>query len=130
MNGQSLSWQERKILEEIETDLRADRQLDSELSGMRLRRHRRAAFALLGRGPRGRPASDRGQEPREPGHGPLPGRLVLLLACCSIGLFCLAVEVRTAAVLALLVLVWVVALTVLIHRRARPGAARPPGERQ
>lgn len=102
MNGPPLSWQERKILEEIEADLRLDRDLDSELSGMHVTRFRRAGFALRGWGrSRARAA------------------LLLLLLAASLALLGVAVAAPRSAVLVPAILVWMLTVTALLNHRAR-----------
>lgn len=99
MNGPPLSSQERRILEEIEADLRTDRDLDRELSGMRMKPLRRAGYAV--------------QVWRRD-----PAVLRLLLILGSVALLCLAIIVRMPVVLVPAVVVWVVGVTML-GRRAR-----------
>ncbi len=101
MNGLPLSSQEQRILEEIEADLRLDRDLDSALSGMRMRRFRRAGFAL-----------------REWGRGWARVGLLLLVGC-SFALLGLAVAVPRSSVLVPAVLVWMLTVTALLNRKPR-----------
>ena len=100
MNGPPLSSQERRILEEIEADLRTDRDLDSALSGMRMTLLRRARCAA-----------------QSWGRDPVVLRLLLILG--SVGLLCLAIVVRASVILVPAVVLWVVGVSVLLRRNAR-----------
>ncbi|QMU71324.1 DUF3040 domain-containing protein [Streptacidiphilus sp. P02-A3a] len=102
MNGPPLSWQEQKILEEIETELRTDRDLDSELSAMRVTPLRRARFAL-----------------REWGRSRARVVLLLLSVAASLALLGLAVAAPRSVVLVPAVLVWMLTVTTLLNHGVR-----------
>ncbi|MER7667093.1 DUF3040 domain-containing protein [Kitasatospora sp. NPDC096128] len=113
MDGPALSGRERRLLEEIESDLRQDTRLDRKLSTMGAKRPSRFRGALRGAGRR-IPA------------GVLVTALVMTAICAGIGVRTPAVAVLTA-----LGVVWAasvaasVAATVLLRRRR--GASRGDG---
>ncbi|MFJ2581595.1 hypothetical protein [Kitasatospora aureofaciens] len=106
MDGPALSGRERRLLEEIESDLRQDTRLDRKLSTMGAKRPGRVGAAL------------RGAVRRVPA-GVLLTALVMTAICLSVG-----VRTPTVAVLTALGVVWAasvtvaVAATLLLRRRA------------
>jgi hypothetical protein len=119
MDGPTLSGWEKRILTEIESDLRADQRLDHELSTMRRAGWHRVDDVLAGIA-----------------HVPLA--VVALLATVSAALVPIGLRVGSAHLLLLFALVWVPSLALLLVRaghgliarrqakRARTSAGRPP----
>ncbi|MGW2377851.1 MULTISPECIES: hypothetical protein [Kitasatospora] len=113
MDGPALSGWERRLLEEIESDLRQDTRLDRKLSTMGAKRPNRVLGVL-----------------RATGHRISTGVLLTVLVMTSI---CLGIGVRTptTAVLVALGVVWAasvtaaVAATELLRRRRGGGGAEP-----
>ncbi|MFF4815843.1 hypothetical protein ACFY2K_14800 [Kitasatospora sp. NPDC001309] len=109
MDGPALSGWERRLLEEIESDLRQDTRLDRKLSTMGAKRPNRFLDALRGVG-------------RRISVGVLLTVLVMTSICVGIG-----VRTPTTAVLTALGVVWAasvaasVAATALLRRRRAPG---------
>ncbi|MER7753216.1 hypothetical protein [Kitasatospora sp. NPDC097643] len=126
MDGPALSGWERRLLEEIESDLRQDTRLDRKLSTMGAKPPSRVRGVLHAAG-------------RRMSAGVLLTALVMSVICISIG-----VRTPTTAVLTALGVVWAAsvaaaaAATVLLRRRTarrdrgEPGAAPPaePDERR
>ncbi|MFF2046011.1 hypothetical protein ACFVVX_36875 [Kitasatospora sp. NPDC058170] len=117
MDGPALSGRERRLLDEIEGDLRQDARLDRRLSTMGAKRPSRFRGTL------------RGLARRIPS-GVVMTALVLSAICLSIG-----VRTPTAPVLTALALVWAfgvavsVGVVVLLRRRRTGGHERGgPGE--
>ncbi|MFJ8473428.1 hypothetical protein [Kitasatospora sp. NPDC094011] len=110
MDGPALSGRERRLLEEIESDLRQDTRLDRKLSTMGVNPPNRFRAALRGVG-------------RRVSAGVLLTALVMTSLCVAIG-----VRTPTTAVLTALGVVWAatvaasVAATVLLRRRRERGA--------
>ncbi|MDY0810866.1 hypothetical protein [Kitasatospora purpeofusca] len=111
MDGPALSWSERRKLNEIENDLRADRELERELTGMRLSARRQTAYAL--------DALRR-----------IPAVAQSLLVVTSVGLLAAAVRLRPSGALVLFGLVWAVTLAVLAAHAAHRWHRRHPRERE
>ncbi|MGA5820078.1 hypothetical protein ACPC54_19700 [Kitasatospora sp. NPDC094028] len=120
MDGPALSGWERRLLAEIESDLRQDTRLDRKLSTMGAKRPSRIVGALCGVG-------------RSVGRrltaGVVLTALVMTAICLSIG-----VRTPTTAVLAALGVVWAasvaaaVAASALLRRRAGRRPAAPESE--
>ncbi|WP_153471137.1 hypothetical protein [Streptomyces kaniharaensis] len=116
MDGPALSGWERRLLEEIESDLRQDTRLDRKLSTMGAKRPGRVGTAL------------RGVARRVPG-GVVLTALVMTAICLSVGL-----RTPTVAVAIALSVVWAASVTVAaaatVLLRRRSGARhRDPLER-
>ncbi|MEU9080042.1 hypothetical protein ACFYUY_35680 [Kitasatospora sp. NPDC004745] len=120
MDGPALSGWERRLLEEIESDLRQDARLDRKLSTMGAKRPSRFRGVLRG-------------VARRVSAGVVTTALLMAAICLTVG-----VRTPTAAVLIALGVVWTASVAVamavaaLLRRRAagrEPGdgsAARPP----
>ncbi|MEU6972144.1 hypothetical protein AB0A71_31365 [Kitasatospora aureofaciens] len=115
MDGPALSGWERRLLEEIESDLRQDTRLDRKLSTMGAKPPNRVLRALHAAG-------------RRISAGVLLTVLVMTSICLSIGM-----RTPTTAVLVALGVVWSasvaasVAATELLRRRRGAGRAEPDG---
>ncbi|QEU98241.1 DUF3040 domain-containing protein [Streptomyces viridifaciens] len=111
MDGPALSGWERRLLEEIESDLRQDTRLDRKLSTMGAKPPNRALRALHAAG-------------RRISAGVLLTVLVMTSICLGIGM-----RTPTTAVLVALGVVWAasVAATELLRRRRGAGRAEPAG---
>ncbi|MFI6154856.1 DUF3040 domain-containing protein [Kitasatospora sp. NPDC051170] len=113
MDGPALSGWERRLLEEIESDLRQDTRLDRKLSTMGAKRPSRVRKALRGVG-------------RRLTAGVVLTALVTTAICLSIG-----VRTPTTAVLTALGVVWAASVTAavvaseLLRRRRRAEATDP-----
>ncbi|MER7705710.1 hypothetical protein ABTX81_22810 [Kitasatospora sp. NPDC097605] len=105
MDGPGLSSRERRILAEIEGDLRADRRLDQRLRTMR--------FVLPGRVGGAMEAAARAS-----------GSVLALLTALSLGLLLVSATLHTAVALALFSVVWLATGVLLVARRVRTGPQR------
>jgi hypothetical protein len=105
MDGPTLSGREKRILEEIENDLRADGRLDRELSTMRPAGPARVGRILLAIG-----------------HVPLTA--VALLTALSIALVPVGATVRSAQTLLLFGVIWALTLVLLLARVSHRLVAR------
>ncbi|GAA1384151.1 hypothetical protein GCM10009639_05330 [Kitasatospora putterlickiae] len=105
MDGPGLSSRERRILAEIEGDLRADRRLDQRLRTMR--------FVLPGAPGRALDAAAR-----------VPGSVLALLTALSVGLLLVGATVHTAVALTLFSVVWLPTVVLLSARGLRTRSHR------
>ncbi|MER6397314.1 hypothetical protein ACFWA9_34045 [Kitasatospora sp. NPDC059973] len=113
MDGPALSGRERRLLEEIESDLRQDARLNRRLSTMGVKRPGRVRGGLSRLWHR-LPA------------GVVMTALVMSAICLSIGVRTPTVPVLTAVVLVWTVSVAVAAVVALLLRRRRRAAGIPP----
>jgi hypothetical protein len=111
MDGPTLSGREKRILEEIENDLRADGKLDRELSTMRPAGPARVVRILL--------AIDH-----------VPFTAVALLTALSIALVPVGTTVRSAQTLLLFGAIWALTLVLLLARVSRRLVARRRAKRE
>ncbi|MFF1905220.1 hypothetical protein [Kitasatospora sp. NPDC058218] len=112
MDGPALSGRERRLLEEIESDLRQDSRLDRRLSTMGVKQPGRVRVGLRRAGRRLPP-------------GVVMTALVMSAICLSIGVRTPTVPVLIAVVLVWTISVGVAAVVAVLLRRRRAGGPHP-----
>ncbi|MFE6746311.1 DUF3040 domain-containing protein [Kitasatospora purpeofusca] len=108
MDGPALSDRERRILAEIEGELRTDRRLDRRLRTMRR--------VLPARAVRSLDSAAR-----------VPVAVLVFLAALSLGLLMVSASVHTASAAAFFAVVWLPSALLLLARLCRRARRRPTG---